>query len=111
MTNVSVASTIRPTLPQAAQAAIDAEHKEGKAYGLMHDAFIEAVKIRYNLYATGLEEREASKRIERVMHDYFLAKKSPEIALSFVTPEHLRELINVMTIAGAKGSGDEQSAD
>lgn len=87
----------------AASEAIVNEHREGKAQGLMQDAFVEAVKIRFNnVYATGLEEREALKRIERVMFDYFNAKKNPQQALTFVTPEHLRKMVETMTQAEVK---------
>lgn len=100
-------SSIRPVISSANE-AIANEHREGKAHGLMTDAFMEAVKIRFNnVYATGLEEREAIKRIERVMNDYFEAKRHPHTALTFVTPEHLRKLVETMTQAGTDdGSSD-----
>lgn len=109
MTNVNIPGNIRPTL-KAATDAIENEHREGKAHGLMQDAFMEAVRIRFNgVYSTGLEEREATKRIERVMSDYFNAKKNPQHALSFVTPEHLRKLIDTMTQAEVES--DERASN
>lgn len=92
---------IRPTLPQSANVTIEAELKEGKAYGIMSDCFREAVTIRYGGYATGLEEREALRRIDNVMRDYFTAKLNPGVALAFVTPAHMRELIEALSVAKA----------
>lgn len=89
----------RPTLPQAANAAMEAELKEGKAYGLMTDTFQEAITLRYGYYATGLEEREALRRIDGVMRDYFQAKANPHMALEFVAPKRLRELIETLSVA------------
>lgn len=113
MTNHNVG--VRPDL-KAVNEAIANEHREGKSHGLMHDAFIEAVKVRFNnIYATGLEEREALRRIDKVMADYFTAKKHPEQAFTFVTPEHLRNLIETMSQAAAVDPGeigdDERTPD
>ena len=105
-------NNVRPTLPQAAQSSIDAEFKEGKAHGLMHDSFMEAVRIRFGGYATGLEEREALRRIELVMTGYFEAKRTSNEAVSFVTPERMRNMVETMTkaVAVMNGIPDEQSS-
>lgn len=94
------ASGTRPKLPLAAITAdLQRERKTEQACGLMQDAIREAIRVAFGAYATGPEERQLSREIEKSMQRYFAAKRDATEAVAYMNPEGMARLIDSITVA------------
>ncbi len=100
MIDPNLRSTERPKLPLAQVTAdLQRERKTEQACGLMQDALREAIRIAFGAYATGPEERQLSRDIEKAMGRYFAAKRDPSEAVAYMNPEGMARLIDSITVA------------
>lgn len=105
----------RPKLPLAEITAdMRREQQQEQACGLMQDAIREAVRIAFGAYATGPEERQLNREVEKAMQRYFAAKRDAVKAVDYLNPEGMSRLIASITVASpvdaAEKVMDEQQA-